>query len=400
MSILNTITEQTGAKGSLPATENFALQVLKYDRDAGSGEPTIIGTRLDTGEEVTVFLRPYRGANQLKAPRAEVKDFVAKEGEISTLMQQLPTEELRRQVLKGQVAKTEPGGTIIVQRGFVDSKTGMVSAGWLQSAAKYPNHAKVVANVMLRVDPVTYRDNGPATSTVTAINPGASTLVKSQDQLAGALIAAFGGNRNEVGGRNGALIRLTDGTTNKAIELMLPRVKDKQTEQYSDMAPADAAARFLATPNGKQIAAFAGNPDLKVEVVPMARLVLGSQTKASYEKSAGKLDAVNTAYRLVKDDPEETAFASSYIVIHRVGEGEVFTQAQPLSNKPALFHARDVATPHFNGKSVTLEIKGAPQEEAPEPLETAGDDIDFDVNEVVAAATASESSAQSARMRM
>lgn len=395
MSILNSITEQTGAKSALPATENFALQVSKYDL-TGS-EPTIVGTRLDTGEEVTVTLRAYRGAKQLKAPRAEIKDFVAAEGEISTLMQQLPTEELRRQVMKGQVAKTEPGGTIIVQRGFVDSKTGMTSAGWLQSAAKYPGHAKVLPNVMLRVDPVTHRENG-STATATAINPDASTLVKSGVELAAALMSAFRGENSPTKGFYGALIRLSDGSTNKAVELSLPRLKNKETGEYSDMAPDAAVARFLASPNGKQIAEFAVKDFLKVEVIPMARLVLGSQTKASYEKSEGKLDAVNKAYRLVRDDADETAFAASYMVIHRVGEVEVFTQAQPLSNKPSLYHARDIATPHFDGKSVTLEIKPAPLEGEPEPMESVGDDMDFDVNEVVAAATAP--AAQPSRMRM
>ena len=401
MSILNSLQEQSGTKGKLPPTENFALQVSKYATDMATSEPVIIGTRLDTGEELTVFLRPYRGAKPLKAPRAEVKDFVAQPGEITSLMKQLPTEELRKQVLKGQMAKTEPGGTIIVQRGFVDQKNGNVSAGWLQSAAKYPEHAKVIPSVMLRVDPVVFRDQGPAQATATAINPAASQLVKSGDHLTGALIAAFGGNGNHVGGRNGALIRLTDGTVNKAVELVLPRVQDKETKEYSDMAPADAAARFLATAAGKQIASFAANPDLKVEVIPMAKLSLGAQTKASYENSAGKLEAVNRNYRLVKEDQEETAFAESYLVLHSVKGGQVFTQAEPLSNKPALYHARDIQTPNFGGNAVTLEVKDNP--EGNQVVEDDTIEDDWNLEEIVSAATAQQaahSTQSQPRMRM
>ncbi|WP_420213573.1 strawberry notch-like NTP hydrolase domain-containing protein (plasmid) [Burkholderia aenigmatica] len=158
MSKLSAIQERIGgSKSDLPATENFALQVAGYTKDSKDRD-AIIGTRLDTGEEVTVVLRPYKSDKPLKAPRAEVKDFIANEGEISTLMNALPSEEMRKSVLKGMKAKTEPGGTIIVQRAFAESDTGVVNAGWLQSAAKYPKHCQVVSDVLLRIDPVGYAE--------------------------------------------------------------------------------------------------------------------------------------------------------------------------------------------------------------------------------------------------
>src|SRR5260363_75272 len=50
--------------------------------------------------------------------------------------QSAASDEMRKQVLKGMRAKTEPGGVILVQRAYTERDTGIVSAGWLQSAAK------------------------------------------------------------------------------------------------------------------------------------------------------------------------------------------------------------------------------------------------------------------------
>src|SRR5260364_310263 len=76
----------------------------------------------------------------LKAPRAEVKDFATLEGEISKVIQSVSSDEMRKQLLKGMRAKTEPGGVILVQRAYTERDTGIVSAGWLQSTAKYADH--------------------------------------------------------------------------------------------------------------------------------------------------------------------------------------------------------------------------------------------------------------------
>nr|WP_280971264.1 hypothetical protein [Cupriavidus gilardii]WDE72524.1 hypothetical protein [Cupriavidus gilardii] len=356
MSILNSFQEQTGARRQLPPTENFSMEVQGYKRDP-EGKPFITGIRQDTGEEVCVFLRPYTGKTPLKAPRAEIKDFYAKPGEISSVIDSLPNDELRKNVMKGYKAKTEPGGTIIVQRAFTDAE-GMVQAGWLVSASKYAGHTVVHPSVMARVDPVIYRDNAPASATVTVINPEMAQVVKSAEQLEGAVLSGFGGNGNEVGGRNGVLIRLSDGQVSKAVEMLVPRLKNKETDEYSDMPVDQAVARFLQSSIGKQISGLVANPDLQVEVMPLASLAMGSQTKAGYEQNGGKLDAANRAYRLDRQDQSETGFAESYLVLHRLPNGaKVFTMAEPLSNKPQLFHARDVATAHFAGHSVTAEAR-------------------------------------------
>ncbi len=409
MSKLSAIQERIGgSKGDLPATENFALQVAGYTKDSKDRD-AIIGTRLDTGEEVTVVLRPYKSEKPLKAPRAEVKDFIAKEGEISTLMSALPSDEMRKSVLKGMKAKTEPGGTIIVQRAFAESDTGVINAGWLQSAAKYADHCKVVSDVLLRIDPVGYverdgRQIGYANAT--ALMPSASKQVTSAEQLKAALQDAFAG----VGGIQGrpiALVRLSDGEVSKAVEFALPVKKNKETHEYKHATPAEAAEAFLASQSGKQVAQLVGDPDLSIEVVPGQRVSLGTQAKASFEKSASGLEQVNRAYRFKKAEQDQTGFAQSYMVLHAVEGGQIFSSAEPLSNKPSLFHPRDVPTPFFNGKPTTIaENKEIAQhtDAAVVPASVADDSDDdepFEIDDVVQNAIPAEAMAASApRMRM
>src|SRR5260363_55119 len=69
---------------------------------------------------------------------------------------------------------------------------------------------------------------------------------------------------------------------------------------------------------------------------PQARLQLfyprrtASRPHNSPENSAGGLERINRAYRFKKDVPDETGFTPSYIVLHAVPGGHVFSTAEPL----------------------------------------------------------------------
>src|SRR5260364_264694 len=69
----------------------FCTARIWYTAD-DQGRDAVTGVRLDTGETVTVVLRPYQGP--LKAPRAEVKDFATLEGEISKVIQSVSSDEM------------------------------------------------------------------------------------------------------------------------------------------------------------------------------------------------------------------------------------------------------------------------------------------------------------------
>ncbi|MGF6534261.1 hypothetical protein P3T20_005065 [Paraburkholderia sp. GAS206C] len=71
-----------------PPTENFAMKVSRYGKDA-QGRDAVFGIRLDTNEEVTVVLRPDPHPGKRLHPRPEVKDFAAEIGEVSMLFERL-----------------------------------------------------------------------------------------------------------------------------------------------------------------------------------------------------------------------------------------------------------------------------------------------------------------------
>lgn len=378
MSKLNAIMERVASSKDSPGTENFALQVTGYEKDVNDRD-SIMGIRLDTGEDVSVVLRPYKGTTPLKAARAEVKDFQAKEGEISALMKALPDDQMRKQVLKGMKAKTEPGGTIIVQRSYVERDTGVVNAGWLASAAKYPGHAKVLPNALVRVDPVRYvqRDGRDvAIASATVLDAEQATKVKSLEELEQVLQRAFEGGM-AAQGRPLALVRLSDGSQTKAIEFGLPVAQNE--DKFSYVTPAEGVEAALKMKVGQQIKELVGDPDITVEVVPGSRISVGPQARASYETSKGGLAHINRSYRHNREDSAETGFTRSYIVLHEVENGDVFSLAEPLSNKPILQHPRDIATANISSAPTASNNHSS----APADPGYDMDDEPFDVDDVV-----------------
>ncbi|MEX3917926.1 hypothetical protein AB4Y43_17040 [Paraburkholderia sp. BR10872] len=401
MSKLDAITEKVGGRAALPPTENFALLVTGYGQD-DQNRDTVQGMRLDTGEEISVVLRAYRGTT--KAARAEVKDFVADEGEISAIMKSLPTDEMRRQVLKGIKAKTEPGGTIIVQRAYTERKTGIVNAGWLQSAAKYADHCKIASNVMVRVDPPIHKREGEreySSASATVLAPQKAQVVRSEEELKAALKTAFAG-LEDVKGRPLVLVRVSDGTNAKTIEYPLPIKRnpefgkaDATQPLYLTATPGQAATKFI-NDQGEDFKALIGDPDLQMEVIPGTVVQIGPQAKASFENKNDGLDAVNAGYRFVKDDPKEAGFTASYIILHAVGDNQVFSAVEPLSNKPPLYHPRDVSTAFYRGRPTVVQDSKADvahpvavETASPADAAPADDEVEFDVSDAVAASAPS-----------
>lgn len=417
MSKLDAIQESASSteKREWSTTENFALQVVGYGQDS-KGRDAIKGIRLDTKEEMTVVLRPYKGV--LKAPRADVKDFVAEEGEITKKLKKLPDDEMRKYVLQSIKAKTEPGGTILVQRAYRE-EDGTINAGWLKSASKYPEHNQVIEKIMLRVNPVTHKERGGkpyACASATALFPKKAQRVCSVDELSEALQTAFKG-ADDIKGHPLALVRLADKEGAKAIEYSLPVQQNPNTNEYMYATPSQAAKLVLATDMGKKIAALASDSTVLIEVIPGTRIGLGPQTKASFENNEKDLEKINRFYRFSgfpgfpeSKLKEKTGFTESYLVLHSTkGGGQVFSAADPLSSKPPLFHMRDINTDHFKAGHPIIEPENQEPPHLNEPSlemgEASQEDIDFEIDDVVGEPLSVEAStpiasAPAPRMRM
>ena len=64
------------ARGGKDSTLNIPVKVEGYDFSQAD-RPVVVGERLDTGDQVRVFLRPDRGAANREFARPEIKDFAA-----------------------------------------------------------------------------------------------------------------------------------------------------------------------------------------------------------------------------------------------------------------------------------------------------------------------------------
>ena len=412
MSKLDGFIETENGRLPKPPAVNFALLVTGYGQDEKQRD-IVKGMRLDTGEDVSVFLRPYQGVT--KAARSEVKDFVAADGELSAVMKALPTEEMRRQVLKGIKSKTEPGGTVIVQSAYPADKNGLVNAKWLVAAAKFADHCKVAPNVMARIDSRPEKVNVEDwTPTVTVISPRKSQRVNSEDELKVALKAAYEG-LDSVKGQPVALVRLSDAGGNpKVVEDRLftklnpAHLADPSQPKVLKDTPEAAVERFFAV-HGPRLARFIGDPDITLEVIPGSRINMGPQAKASEAARKDGIEGVNKSYRLVDKATDKTGFTPSYLVLHNVGEGQVFVQAQPLSNKPPLYVSNDVPTPFYKGEP-TLQQKQneaetsvshtvAVETASPADVVPSDEDEEFEVADAVAALPAEATAPSAPRPR-
>ncbi|MFK4705801.1 hypothetical protein ABIC83_002640 [Roseateles asaccharophilus] len=101
--------------------ETFAITVKGYNTTAP--QPFVTGTRIDTGEDVNVYLRQDVKYKRGSHKRSEIKDFAA-------------TRKDR------QHPGTQVGGTLLVQEAF-KQPDGTFGARWIQSLSHAPGEAQV-----------------------------------------------------------------------------------------------------------------------------------------------------------------------------------------------------------------------------------------------------------------
>src|SRR5260363_126152 len=99
--------------GPQPGILHCAYLVIRKTIKAATQSPACVWTRAKPS-------RSYCGHTRGRSKRR------ALEGEISKVIQSVSSDEMRKQVLKGMRAKTEPGGVILVQRAYTERDTGIV----------------------------------------------------------------------------------------------------------------------------------------------------------------------------------------------------------------------------------------------------------------------------------
>lgn len=345
---------------------NVALRVTGYATE--DGRDLVKGVDLETGEEVAAFLRPLPEdvAKKLRKPRPEVKDFKAEKGEISSILGSL-NDEMRKQVARGIHSKTEPDGVIILESAFKDKNAGgALSARWMSSAFKYDGSAQVLSGVMARVNPpvVLDEDSKRVRQTATLMLSDQAQAVSSGGELTAALVEVLSAKNGAA-----AMVRVSDGVSVSVVELNRGFTKEKDAQGkevkgadgkpvYIQRTPEEVAAYFVGTDAGKAAVDCAAE-GLKVEVIPMLTMAMGSATKAAMTKEG--LDPImqfDRPYRV--EAAGKNGFTPSIIVFYpnKGDEGglHAFTMIKPTLTRAEVLVPEGIPTPNIAVSSPVVKV--------------------------------------------
>lgn len=365
------------AKTERAPTQNIAVRIVGYDQTATP--PVFKGTRMDTGEEVSVFLRdlPADTVKKLRQPRPELKDFDVPKGYYARKLAVCDTPEERRELLAGLKSKTEPGGIVVFDSVYPDATTGLLSARWANSASRYDGAASV-GQAMVRVDPLVVRadESGEVksvTQTITLADVANAQRVSSPQDLASVVADAFAR-----GSSAAIMVRAESSGEVKVIE-QDRGFKKGDDDKYAPRPVDEAVAFFLNSPNGKLLTDILKSPEgIKIEVVPLAKMVMGSYTK-SVLQSKNKLGDFDKAFRLANGENGFTECLVTYRDSPGDGPG-AFLDVKPITGRPTFVAASGLRTEAIALKDPSL-AKPTPAAEADlaPPAASAGpaDSIDL-----------------------
>lgn len=328
---------------SLPPTSTFPVHVTGYDLK--SQPNLLIGQRLDTGEQVKVFMRPDPYAEQRSKQRAEIADFAAP-----------PFDAVKREANK---SATELGGVIRVDRAFLDKNTGFWNAGWMKPLSHTPSEAQIKV-VQARINkPAKNEASGREFFSVDMLETNKARSVSSAKELNDALTAGFA---VATGGSPLVAIRVKDSDGEHFEHIQLTAMV-KPEGGYAYPAPPEASAeRFLKTETGTALLEVAGQEGVTIEVIPGSRTFPGKDTLANLIKNE-KLAEVDKFYRISET---ENGFTESVIAIRQYpnGGGAYLTDCTPTSGKPVLATLAALDTAIIKSDAhIKIESPAAVQEE-------------------------------------
>lgn len=381
---------------------NLAVQVESYDGDR------VVGTRLDTGEPVRVFLRALSDADRanLKKPRPEIADFVAAKGYYEKKLAVCDTAEERAELLRGIKNKTEPGGVIMFDACYKD-KSGEYSARWANSTSRFENHCNVITNAQVRANR-TYvgqgRDGGNRYNvSITVANVNAAVRVNDGAALRDALVKAF--EENGMPNGAGVMVRVSDGEQVVVMEqqLGIKKVEGEKNEAgyqlYEFRTAEESADYFMKTENGKELASWDGGSGLTVEVVPTITMKMGSFTKSAIlGKSSEYTDRETGEVKTVTGDQKLRDFGKKWalpngqrgftpcVVSFAAPQGvnaPSFMVVQPTTTQPVVMAAQVLETAHIKpsgplADTLRVEASRGAVEHAAGPVGDGVDLSDYD----------------------
>lgn len=312
-------------------TENIPVRFIEFiDNNTG-----IKGIRLDTKEEVTVYLRDIstkdQPAQQGAKKRPEFVDFV-----------------------KGKY-KAEPNRTVfVIESSYKDKNDPSKYFGrWIKLASKNPEEAKVV--IVYSSLAFIKRENAETIFTKTVF-PKTMVEVTSEDELKHALLTCL--TPKAPGSNPFAVIKLTDNNTKEVETVEVYSARVEREDDIPGKKTADALYSYenfmTKSPQSQMIKEFISDPDITIEVMTGAILYPGSMTKEQMLKShVNSKKILQSAFYVNR--PTSTEEGSSEDVAHEIGyvkcilatrvhadETPYFTFIKPIVNFPTSISIKDI----------------------------------------------------------
>lgn len=268
---------------TLMKTENIPVKLLEFiDNDTG-----IQGIRLDTKEEVKVYLRDIDSKDQAPAQgakkRPEFADFV-----------------------KGK-NKVEPGKAVfVIESSYKDKNDPNVYHGrWIKLVSKDPEETKV-SIVMASL--LFFQKENNETIFSKTVFPQLTKVVHDESELRAALVANL--VPKAPGSNPFSVIKLIDNTTSEVETVEVYSVKVDREDDIPGKKTGDAELSYEnfinKSPHSKLVLEFMNDPEITIEVLPGAIIYPGNMTKEQIVKShPNSKKILKSSYYVKKAQPTE-----------------------------------------------------------------------------------------------
>lgn len=317
-------------RSNLPATENIPVQISSYDL-SNPDRHMAVGTRLDTGEEIKVYLLPDKDAAKRDFARAEIADFAAGP--------------------RDHKASTDIGGTILFERAYEGNKEpGIHASRWATVMSHTAEEARVLVGMVRALPPVNGQ-NGTKQAVEMLHNADAKMAV-GYAQLQQSLMQVFAA---QTPGVPGAYLRIEgtkkDGTPSvAAFKVSSTFTEDQNTGTITRDEPGVAFQKFADSSFGKALLSkLEQSPNQPVEVIPATTYSVGRDTV----KQAG--DSMASRFK-VKDGDGYGFAESSLAVRQRKTNGSYYAaEAFPLRNDRLFYTVENIPTPNREGTPALID---------------------------------------------
>lgn len=352
-----------------PRSETFAIHVIGYDTKGAVH--SVIGTRLDTGEQVSVHLRDIELKKNAKYPRPSIADF-----------------EAPRQY------KTDPGtlpGGVLMIEDAQKVADGVYNSRWIRSLSHTAEEAEVMI-VTAHCTGLRRAPNGRAYAGITFLHDG--NINHLSQEMCDALLLTGSGSVGNTEDLKSALLEMVQSNIGAGVRIKMGDVFDSlYVSARKGVEPEKVVEDFMKRVP-QQVADAINSGEALCEIIPYGQLWAGPATVEIMEKSATIQARMDRYFERVErngQDRDVQLFRPSIVAMRmtkpdpQTGQRGVYvTHIEPLNARPPVQGLRE-AICYASTENFAPEVprpagkrNDEPGARAPEPPEATGGDFDAD----------------------